>query len=65
MKKLKIAAFISVLLLVVLHVTYDYVVIIVNGGVMTHSAWILKQYEMLSQYIAIPIVMIFLYKRLK
>lgn len=65
MKKLKIAAFVSVLLFVVLHVIYDYVVIIENGGVLSHSAWILKQYEMLSQYVAIPIVMIFLYKRLK
>jgi ABC-type spermidine/putrescine transport system permease subunit I len=65
MKKLKIAAFVSVLLFVVLHVMYDYIVIIENGGVLNHSAWILKQYEMLSQYVAIPIVMVYLYKRLK
>jgi hypothetical protein len=65
MKKLKIAVFVLVALFFILHIVVEYIIIIENGGVLTHQAWILKQYEMLTQYVAIPISLVYLYKRLK
>jgi hypothetical protein len=65
MKILKIAAFVSVLLLITLHFIYEWYVVIENGGVLTNDMWLFKQYEMLSQYLAAPIVLVYLYKRLK
>jgi hypothetical protein len=65
MKALKIAAFVSVLLFITLHFIYEWYVVIENGGVLTNDMWLFKQYEMLSQYLATPIVLVYLYKRLK
>ena len=65
MKKLKIAAFASLLLFLILHIITEYCIIMECGGRLYHSVFILKQYEMISKYIAIPIVLIYLYKRLK
>jgi hypothetical protein len=63
MKTLKIAAIVSVVLFFVLHVRFEWVYVMENGGIYTNEVWILKQYEMLAKWIAFPLTFIYLFKR--
>jgi hypothetical protein len=65
MKKLKIAAFVSVALYFALHVVCEFLIVIEFNGMFTNFTFVLKQYEMLAQYVAVPLMLIYLYKRLK
>jgi hypothetical protein len=65
MKKLKIAAFASVVLYFALHVVCEFLIVIESNGMFTNFTYELKQYEMLAQYVSIPLMLIYLYKRLK
>lgn len=65
MKKLKIAAIVSVVLFFIIHVRFEWVYVMENGGVYTNKVWTLKQNEMLAKWIAFPLIFIYLFKKLK
>lgn len=63
MKKLRIAAIVSLILFFILHVVFEWVYVIEYNGIYNHSIWILKQYEMLAKWISFPLTFIYLFKR--
>jgi hypothetical protein len=65
MKILKNVSFLLVILFFILHVIIEFIIMIENGGVLSYTAYILKEYEMLIQYVTVPVVLVYLYKRLK
>jgi len=79
MKKLKIAAFVSVALYFVLDFVYEWNRILLGAfydfaGVSDLTSWhlhlinklyVIDQYQVLCLYIAVPLVLIYLFKRLK
>jgi hypothetical protein len=62
MKSLKIAAFVSIVVLVIAFVIYDFNRIFFNIPNLNYVSY---QYVMLAYYIAIPINLVYLFKRLK
>jgi len=65
MKKLKIAVIVSVVLFFVIHVRFEWVYVMENGGFYNNKVWVLKQDEMLAKWIAFPLIFIYLFKKLK
>jgi hypothetical protein len=66
MKKLRIAAIVSLILFFILHVVFEWVYVMRYFGVYSdYDIWILKQYEMVVKWITFPIIFIYLFKKLK
>jgi hypothetical protein len=61
MKKLKVLAFSSVALYFIAHSVFEFHNVLFGYD---YTAWIMKQYEILTTYIAFPIVFIYLFKKL-